>query len=164
MKTTSAIVSLLVGPLMGCGLIVHGTSQTVFVNSDPPSAEVRTGPKELQYWTPATIDLARKHEYQLTFELAGYAPATVALRHRVMPEIVVLDLVGTAGIGLLADALTGAWYRLEPAHPTVTLVATSPVAAGLPERVSVTVRPDMKGGVTVESSRPGVGIRVSQAR
>ena len=161
MEKRFAIVALLVWPLMGCGLFFHGSSQTVFVNSDPPGAEVRTGAKELQYWTPAAMQLSRRHSYELTFELPGYAPATLPLKRHIMPEIVLADLIGTAGLGLVADAIIGSWYRLKPGSSTVTLVAVAPVTAGAPQRVSIMVRTTTDGKVSAESSRPGVGVRVS---
>jgi hypothetical protein len=161
MKPRATMLVLLTWPMLGCGLVLNGTSQTVFVRSEPPGAEVRTGPGELQYWTPARIQLPRKREYQLTFELAGYQPATLVLRHRIVPHVVALDVVATAGVGLIIDGLTGAWYRLEPQTARVTLApAPSKVVVRL-DPVEITLGIQTNDTITIRSSTPGVRILVS---
>ncbi|MBI4503346.1 MAG: hypothetical protein HY700_19585 [Gemmatimonadetes bacterium] len=156
-RLRSAIAPLLVGGwalLSGCGLLVNSTHQTIVVASEPSGAEVRSGPRELQYWTPALVTLPRKHAYLLTFELPGYRTASFEIRHRINPRIVVGDILLTAGLGMVVDGLTGSWYELAPKRAFVTLEASDG-----PERVAVAL--GMEGdAVQIVSSRPGVVIRV----
>ena len=143
-----------IGP--ACGLIVNSPHQTVVVVSDPPGAEVWTGPKELQYWTPALINLPRKHDYLLRFAMPGYRDDSLAVRRELVGEVLAADILFTAGIGVAADAVTGSWYHLTPGRASVML---QPIGGELPFAIAVRV---VGQTMDVVSSRPGVMIHVDQ--
>ena len=145
-----------IGAGSACGLIVNSPHQTVVVVSDPAGAEVRTGPKELQYWTPALINLPRKHDYMLRFEMPGYRDDSLPVRRELVGDVLAADILFTAGIGAVVDAVTGSWYHLAPERGSVIL---QPTGAELPLVVAVRV---VGQTVDVLSSRPGVTIHLDQ--
>ena len=53
--------------LAGCGAVLHGTRQTVEVQSSPSGAKIETSPPSGIFTTPATLNLERKNIYVLTF-------------------------------------------------------------------------------------------------
>ena len=154
--TSACLVIAASAALSGCGVMVNSTHQTIVAASEPSGAEVRAGPPELPYWTPALLTLPRKHEYLLTFDLPGYRTASLEIRHRVNPGIVVADVLFTGGLGIVVDAITGSWYQLAPKRAFVVLEAIEGA-----ERVAVAL--DLEGdAVRIGSSRRGVVIRVYQ--
>lgn len=154
-------VLIVAGLALGCGSIITGNHQTVTVTSEPAGAEVRAGQGSIPYWTPASVKLSRRQSYVLTIELPGYTPATVAVERRVQPAIVALDIVATAGTGLVVDLLTGSLYRLAPATASVTLTRAPLTNAG-PDSVVVFVRVARDGAVLVGPGAPGLRVGVSR--
>ena len=61
-----------------CASIIHGTKQSITINSTPTQAvfEVKTegGAIVFHGYTPATVSLDRKNAYDVTIYLDGYQP------------------------------------------------------------------------------------------
>ncbi|MBI4419881.1 MAG: hypothetical protein HY560_03580 [Gemmatimonadetes bacterium] len=153
MKVAGLRLVLLLGVCSGCGWFLNGPSQGVIAESDPPGAEVRTDARSLQFWTPTSLWLSRKHGYLLAFDMPGYDKATVEIRRETQGHILALDILFTAGAGAAFDALTGALYRLTPETAFVTLTKLIAGTDG-PERVDIVVRVAGRGRMWIESSRP----------
>lgn len=142
----------------GCGAIFNGTRQTIQANSAPSAAQIRTEPGNLQFTTPASLNLERKHDYVLTFTKEGYSSATFQIQKSLQGGILVLDILFTGLIGVIVDAATGAWYKLSPEAASVSLERVGASVDG-PDRIDVWVSPN-ETGFRIEASEPGVKVEV----
>jgi hypothetical protein len=150
---------LLLPALPGCGLIFGGTHQIISVQSSPEAVKVTTAPPTGEFTTPTSLNLERKNDYSLTFEKAGYTPGHFQITHHLRGGILVLDiLVGL--VGVIADAATGAWNGLTPQTVNVTLTKTAMIDG--PDQIHVGIRVGEKGTAIIESSSPGVTVRVER--
>ncbi|NUO64819.1 MAG: hypothetical protein HOQ11_02465 [Gemmatimonadaceae bacterium] len=148
--------------LTGCGTILHGPRQAVPVNSNPAGATVQTTPAAEggTVTTPGTLDLERKHSYQLTFTSPGYSPATVNLHPNIGTGTVIADVLLTGLVGVIVDGATGSWYGLVPENVTATLNRTTGTG---PERIEVHVGRSRDGQkVEVTTDGPAVQVEVKK--
>ena len=117
------LIPMLVG-LGGCATIFKGTSQEIFVNSDPARAQIivktMKGEDAFRGATPATMDLDRSDEYIVTIRLAGYRDNTVLI-HQDIEGWWFGNLLCGGIIGGAIDALDGAMWKLNPRAIQVTL-------------------------------------------
>jgi hypothetical protein len=108
----------------GCATIMGGPKQIVAIDSTPDGAVVtsaRAGmAATIDYTTPATVTFERKGHYILTFSKDGYDSKQVELLRSIRGWMLVWDIVWFP-VGIVVDAITGAWYRIEPEQVTVTL-------------------------------------------
>lgn len=145
----------------GCGVIFGGTRQSVRVESAPGAAMITTSPSTTTYTTPTTISLERRNNYTLTFEKEGYAPADLEIQRKLRGGILVLDIL-TGLVGVVVDAATGGWYKLEPKMATVSLERITDRDEGA-ETIEIEVSLDETSGVQrvrIEPSAPGVTTRL----
>ena len=106
--------------LSSCASIIHGTRQSVSVNSIPSGAKVIVKGVEMAK-TPAVIELKRnKTNIVLCFEKEGCQPVEVALNRKVDGWIVG-NIVFGGIIGLAIDFINGAAYHLNPSEVNITL-------------------------------------------
>lgn len=139
----------------GCGLMFGGTRQPIRTTSSPEGAMVTTSPATVEYRTPTVLNLERKNSYILEFSMPGYTTQKAEIQRKMRGGIVVLDvLVGL--VGVIVDAATGAWYKLEPEVTSVTLTKVSPDTPG-PATITVSfdAKPT-KNLIAVRASVPGV--------
>src|SRR5262245_39962098 len=99
--------------LLGCGVIIHGTRQTVAVSSQPPGARV-TVDGEAGGVTPMSVKLRRKNVHTLKIELEGYVPAEITVSHHLVTWALVGSGVLGGVVGVVIDALTGGLWELTP--------------------------------------------------
>lgn len=118
-----AIISILVLYVSGCGTVVRGTKQGVRFESTPTNAAVTVerAKKRKTQWnctTPCELQLSRKRDFDVTFALAGYKPATGRLASRLGAKGGATAIPGNfvlgGGIGFIVDAGTGANMQLKP--------------------------------------------------
>lgn len=153
------LVPLITAPLVGCGLVFGGTTQTVHVESTPSGAQVRTRPSTRTYTTPASIELKRKNVYTLIATREGYSSAEYELDRNIRGKALAFDII-TGLLWIAVDAATGAWYELEPRDVEMTLERTDAAAQGPEEiRVEIGVSPDGRT-LEIRSSEPGVEARL----
>lgn len=160
-KRTAGAVLLSLS-LAGCGLIFGGTSETIQVNSAPTGASLATRPETATFTTPASIELERKHNYTLIASKEGYDSAEFLIRRKIRGGIIVLDVLFTGVVGVIVDAVTGGWYKLEPKTATMVLEKTNVSMEG-PERIEVTITTTNDGedaAVSVEATEPGVLLEI----
>lgn len=160
-RAASAVLLALVLP--ACGTLVGGTRQIVRVNSDPTAAKVTTNPTTTDYVTPASISLERKNSYVLTFTKTGYSTKEVIIEKQMRGGVLVADIL-LFPIGVIVDAITGAWYRLTPDPMSASLAKQSAAIDG-PDEIEITVRSDKgdrrQANVRLDSSAP-VHVRVEK--
>ncbi len=159
MKRTIVTLSilLLVG---GCGTVTRGTKQGVKFHSEPPGASVTVvrAKKERTQWTctaPCELQLSRKRDFEVTFELEGYKTVTGRLASRIGAKGGATAVAGNAllggGVGFLVDAGTGANMQLKP-DPMRAILA--PVDSDRPSMIP-DVRVEGGGKETVVSEIAG---------
>ena len=153
-------IGLLLPSLAGCGTIFGGTTEIISVQSSPSAATVATVPLTATYTTPSSVSLERKNNYLLTFSAEGYRSAEFQIRHELRVGILVADVLLTGLIGVVVDAITGGWYRLEPKTAVVTLERVAAANEG-PDKdeieVAIAIQETEEGRVVeVEASGPVV--------
>ena len=155
-KSIAYVTLIMLLPLTGCGTLMGGGTQTVQVNSAPSGATVALEPDGGSFTTPASLALERKHSYTITASREGYLPATARINKSMRIGVLLADIF-LFPIGVIVDAVTGAWYQLSP--QTVSLVLErgdeSGLAAG-PDVIEVTVTVDEKkdGLAEIHSTSP----------
>ena len=95
--------------LAGCALMVHGTTQTVSVATDPPGARVTIGGK--QVFNPGVCTLDRNREYQVVAIWPGGKVATKRI-YSDFSWVTALNWVPL--VGPTVDFVSGAAYELNP--------------------------------------------------
>ena len=121
--TLSIVVAVLI-LLPNCATIIHGTTQDVTINSTPSQATIVVkNDGGLEYFngpTPATVNLPRKYEYQVTVSLSGYQEQTVPIRQKF--SMWYLGNIFCGGlIGLVIDYTNGAMNDLKPEQLVISL-------------------------------------------
>lgn len=124
--------------LSGCATVIKGRTQTVPVSSDPAGAEIIVNHVPMGI-TPAQLELRRKHDYIITLQKDGYAPASVPVLKSIGGAVWGNILAGGL-IGWGVDATSGAQYNLSP------------------ETVYVRLRPISGGEIPPDESRTATGI------
>ena len=162
-KSIAYVTLLVLLPLTGCGTLMGGGTQMVQVNSAPSGATVTLAPDAGSFTTPASLSLERKYSYTITASREGYSPATARINKSMRTSVLLADLFFFP-IGVIVDAITGAWYQLSP--QTVSLVLErgdeSVLAAG-PDVIEVTVSVDeQKDGLAEIHATSPVQIEVTR--
>ena len=152
---------LLLPSLAGCGTIFGGSTEVITFQSSPSAASVATSPPTATYTTPASVSLQRKQNYLLTFSADGYSSAEFQIRREMRVGILVADVLLTGLIGVVVDAVTGGWWKLEPKTAVVTLERASAANEGLFDgdkiEVAVSVHETEEGReVRLQASAPVV--------
>lgn len=111
MKKLSLTLLLLVS-LTSCCTIMHGTTQSIGIASNPSDASVWID-KTFVGNTPLIVDMSRKDNHYVRIELEGYQPYEATFS-RQMSSWVFGNIVFGGIIGLAVDAITGGIYMLTP--------------------------------------------------
>ena len=98
--------------LSGCGLYVNGRTQAVFINSDPPGAEVIRDDTTM-WTTPCLINLTR-HGGKFEVYKQGFAPETIEFVPHTEALFVLGDLLLGFPLYLIVDGAYGSWHYLTP--------------------------------------------------
>ena len=111
------------------------------------------------------MSLERKHSYVLTFSAEGYGSAEFQIRHEMRVGILVADVLLTGLIGVVVDAITGGWYKLEPKTAIVTLERAA--ANEGPDHdtieVAITIQENKEGReLEIQASAAGVVMQVER--
>ena len=96
----------------GCATVFKGNNSNVGFVSQPAGAEVFVNGFKMGQ-TPMQVKLESKKTQVVEFRMAGYKPQTFTLTNSVGAGWVVLDVLFGI-IPVVVDAVTGAWYSLEP--------------------------------------------------
>ena len=106
--------------LASCGtLFIPGTKE-IPINSNPVEATV-TIDGVVRGVTPMSLELDNNESHVITISKEGYKTVSCTLTAKVSGTMVVLDVIGTGLIGVIIDATTRGWYKLEETSCAVTL-------------------------------------------
>lgn len=126
--------------LAGCATVTRGTTNQMQIVSEPAGATARTSLGH-QCSTPCTLQVSRKDEFSVTFNLPGYEEQTVVVK----TQLAGAGAAGFAGniivggiVGMGVDAATGSTLEHVPNPVSVVL---RPVAKPMPSPRARTVRP-----------------------
>jgi hypothetical protein len=148
-----AVVLVAALAMPACGTLMGGTMQPISVQSNPAGAQIETQPASTTAQTPATLSLERKTAYTLTVTRTGYAKKQIALERQMRTGVLIADII-LFPIGVIVDAVTGAWYKLSPSPITIQLEKLMSEAEG-PAQITVTIQASEDGKkVRLESSDP----------
>jgi len=112
------VISLVVQP--GCASIVGGKHQTVYIESHPPGASVKTMRNDVTGISPTEFVLKRKHDQILIFEKPGFKTKQYNLDHEIRGWFW-MNILSWGIIGVIVDLVTGSAYEFEPETVTVDL-------------------------------------------
>ncbi len=103
----------------GCATLFKGTYQEVSFNSDPQRADVFVDGKRMGQ-TPMALNLQTKKDYTIEFRAMGFEPQTYVITNKIGAGWIILDAF-TGPIGIIVDAVTGAWYSLSTQNVNMIL-------------------------------------------
>ena len=118
MKALLLIFALLL--LAGCGVISHGTSQSIGCSTIPAGALVRSA-DGTTCTTPCTVSLKRKKDDVLTIERDGYETVTLPVHSALAGASAGNILLPGGLICWGVDVVSGGGYHLLPEHVDVAL-------------------------------------------
>lgn len=127
MRVLLLAVSVLLG---GCATLIHGSSESIRVESEPSGARVEVDGRPVGE-TPTTVELSRRQDHMVRLYHEGHVPHKVTLRQgrSLWAFVNVLNLIVP---GMLVDLSTGAYYSLDPAPISPTLKEASTAGANPP--------------------------------
>ena len=132
------LAALLTGSA-GCATILHGTHTAVTIRSDAPQAEVFVD-GEPRGLTPLVTMLDHTVSHQIVVR-RGEQAQLHRLESNLEPGWLVLDLFVTSIIGVVVDAVTGAWRGLSQDSVFASFGPGSLLAPALPEAAPGAPRP-----------------------
>lgn len=123
-RVSVCVAILFISLISGCATVVSGRNKAVEIRSTPAQAEVAVHNDEGQMvargTTPMKVELKptkgllrRPAHYTATIEKPGYMSKEVGINSKINPWIAGNLLLG-GGIGLIADAASGAAWRMTP--------------------------------------------------
>lgn len=96
----------------GCATILSGSSDEISLSSEPSGAKVLiNGINEGK--TPIKLKLKKGKEYAIEFVKDGYENKTFRLSYSLGVGWLVADILLTWFLGVLVDAVTGAWNSFD---------------------------------------------------
>lgn len=104
----------------GCASIVHGTTQSISIQSQPSAANVTVDGAAVGV-TPLLFDMKRKSKHIVTISKPNYVAQWIVISRAAAPATFGNVLVG-GFIGLGVDAASGAMFNLEPNEINAVLV------------------------------------------
>ena len=95
-----------------CGTIIHGSTQSIGIASNPSAAAVRINGEQMGM-TPVALKLDRDKDHAISVQLPGYEPYSATVTHSVTGWV--WGNIAFGGIiGLAVDAISGGLYTLDP--------------------------------------------------
>ena len=105
------VIISLIFMFSSCALMLTSGTGKVDISSKPDGAEVFIN--GISYGrTPVRVLLKTKREYEVTFKKEGYKPITKRITNKVGAGWVILDVLFGL-VPVIADAVTGAWYKFD---------------------------------------------------
>lgn len=135
-----AAVLVLAPVAAGCGLIFKGTTDTVPVMSNPVGAQVFVDGMYAGV-TPLQVSLDGERDHMVTFRAPGYQDFTVPVTMRIGAGYLVLDILFTGLLGIVVDAVTGAWNVARPGTIAVNLAPAQQQQIMIVEQPSAPTQP-----------------------
>lgn len=98
-----------------CASMVHGSRQSIEVQSDPPGAQVSVDRDPVPYTTPTTISFTRGEAHVLVFRKDGFEDYSAQLTSSTSGAVLGNVLLGGV-VGIATDYTSGAAYELGHAN------------------------------------------------
>jgi hypothetical protein len=118
------MIMILVVSTSGCATVTRGTDEQIQILSDPSGARVTTSLSN-SCVTPCTIQVSRKDEFTVVYELEGYERQEVSVK---------TQIAGTGATG--AMGATGATVEHVPNPVRAVLVPMPPTKRGAKQSVT----------------------------
>jgi len=111
-RIASIVISFSILLMTGCATLFTGTSDDIYINSNPSGAEIMIGGLKVGK-TPATLTIKRPgfNDKEVVLKLDGYERRTFILK-KSFNSVAILNLAGI--LGWAVDFATGAIYKYEP--------------------------------------------------
>jgi hypothetical protein len=121
------LVFLTLSFFTGCAWLIHGSKQSIDIQSNPPNAKIFV---DYQYKanTPYTIRLLRSDYHHIKIELDGYLPFETDITRTIDGWFWANLLVCLPGLAI--DYFTGSLYRLTPSQIQAELKSKSTSSRG----------------------------------
>jgi len=103
----------------GCGYIQHGSTQKVFIDTQPSGARISVDGRP--YTTPVDLELERVRHHTVTAETKAGAPIATHIRSETQWTIQLFDFLVTPIVGNIVDGVTGGDSELVPAQLVIPL-------------------------------------------
>lgn len=135
-RTIVAAVALL--SASGCATISGGTSETVTINSVPPTAAI-TIDGGATYTTPASVSLSRKNDHTIAVEKDGYKKATVSLGREFRTGATIFGNILWLLPGVVVDGFSGGMWEFKDKSLIIPLELANqpqPPIAEVPARLN----------------------------
>ena len=129
------LMLLMCSPMLtGCATVLHGTTQSIPVNSNPCGARVLVDGTH-EFSTPCHVKMQRNRDHHVIIEMPGYERAEYQITRQPTGKAVNNIWVGGL-IGLGVDAATGADNKLVPESIYVDLrrLTANTYGPGTPDR------------------------------
>jgi hypothetical protein len=116
--TARVLAGLLLMSSLGCGTVRHGSQQEVIFVTFPPGATATIdGDRMIE--TSGTMQLSRRHHYEVEVTKEGYKPQTITIQRNTSPAFWgntpwLLLFIVPGVVGFLTDLLTAGAYELAP--------------------------------------------------
>ncbi|MBY0488263.1 MAG: hypothetical protein K2R93_00355 [Gemmatimonadaceae bacterium] len=111
------LVVLVATLFSGCAAIVHGSSQTLPINTSPNQVHIAVkngaGVEIASGTAPMNLPLTRKNEYSIELSIAGYEPQKLQLT-RGLSGWFWWNFVLGGPVGMIIDYAAGAMWKLQP--------------------------------------------------
>lgn len=138
-RSAALLSAALLTSAAGCATILHGTHTAVTIRSDAPQAEVFVD-GEARGVTPLVTMIDHTVSHQIVVRRGDQAQLH-RLESTFEPGWLVLDLFVTSLIGVVVDAVTGAWRGFSQDTVFASFGPGSLLAPMLPEGAPGTPRP-----------------------
>lgn len=119
---------ILIFSFISCATIFKGSSQNINIMSTPDKATISiktmSGIEVYNGITPASITLAKKHEYLVNIKLAGYKESITQVSQSLQGWFWGNLLCGGV-VGMLIDYFSGAMWDLEPETINISLLTAN---------------------------------------
>ena len=96
---------------IGCATIFSGSKEEVSLSSEPKGASIFINGMN-RGKAPIMLSLKKGREYNIEFKMDGYETKVWHISYSLGAGWVILDIF-TLGIGIIVDAITGAWNGLD---------------------------------------------------
>jgi hypothetical protein len=113
----------------GCATLIKGSSQSIPVSSDPPTADILLDGKWVGL-TPKTLSLKRDTNFLITIQKTGFEQQSVPIVKSI-GGAVWGNVIAGGVVGWGVDAASGAQYNLLPAAVSVKLAPINTVVNGM---------------------------------
>jgi hypothetical protein len=118
-RAVTLLAIALIATSTSCGLVTHGTKQTVFIDSMPTGASIEVDGTPTT--TPAWVRLSRRNSHAVLARNAQGAIVWRPILTQTDWTVFVFDLVTVPVVFHVIDVACGSLNRLEPASLTIPL-------------------------------------------